>query len=147
MYYLGVDPGLHGGYALLENNEVKIARAFDRGEFLDLINDLMRAQQATRCCLEDVSARPGQGVVSMFHFGVIFGWLKGVLDLGEISYQEIRPKTWKKEFGLNSDKKKSIDVCLQLFPDVELKRTPKCRIPHDGIAESLLMAEYARRKL
>ena len=83
----------------------------------------------------------------MFHFGVIFGWLKGVLDLGEISYQEIRPQTWKKEFGLNSDKKKSIDVCRQLFPDVELKRTPKCRIPHDGIAESLLMAEYARRKL
>lgn len=146
-YYLGIDCGAHGGFALLENTEVKLARAFDPGEFLDLINELMRAQQATRCCLEKVSAMPGQGVTSMFSFGQSYGWLKGVLDLGEIAYQEIRPQQWKKEFGLNSDKAKSVDVCRQLFPKVDLLRTPKCRIPHDGIAESLLMAEYARRKL
>ena len=90
---------------------------------------------------------PGQGVTSMFSFGQSYGWLKGVLDLGEIAYQEIRPQQWKKEFGLNSDKAKSVDVCRQLFPKVDLLRTPKCRIPHDGIAESLLMAEYARRRL
>lgn len=131
----------------MENAEVKVARAFDAGEFLDLINELMHAQQAARCCLEKVSSMPGQGVASTFTFGMNFGWIKGVLELGEIPYQEIRPQQWKKEFSLNSEKAKSIEVCRRLFPDVDLKRTPKCRIPHDGIAEALLMAEYARRKL
>ena len=82
----------------------------------------------------------------MFTFGEGFGWLKGVLDAYEISYQEVPPQTWKKEFGLNSKKEKSIEVCQQLFPDANL--VPHgCQKEHDGIAEALLMAEYARRKL
>lgn len=88
---------------------------------------------------------PKQGSVSMFTFGENYGWLKGVLDMAEISYQEIAPQTWKKEFNLNSDKAKSIEVARQLFPKVNF--TPAgCRKPSDGMAEALLMAEYARRK-
>ena len=37
--------------------------------------------------------------------------------------------------------------CPWLFPDVSLLATPRCKKPHDGMAEALLMAEYARRKL
>ena len=82
----------------------------------------------------------------MFTFGQSYGWIMGVLDAFEISYQTIEPRKWKAEFGLNSDKAKSIDVARQLFPTATL--VPKgCRTPHDGIAEALLMAEYCRRKL
>lgn len=153
MYYLGIDPGLSGAFALLENTEVRIVKAFqdvggvtDLMSFLDCVNFLMHEQQATKCCIEKVGSMPKQGVTSMFTFGQNYGWLLGVLDLGEIPYQTIAPKTWKKEYGLNSEKENSIVVCKRLFPAVDLKRTPKCRTPHDGMAEALLMAEYARRK-
>ena len=131
----------------MEDTEIKLVQAFDEGAFLDLINSLMREQQKTKCCIEKVSAMPKQGVSSTFSFGLNYGWLRGVLDLGEISYCEIRPQIWKKEFGLTSDKTKSIDVCRRLFPKVDLKRTPRCRKADDNFAEACLLSEYARRKL
>ena len=54
---------------------------------------------------------------------------------------------WKKEFGLNGNKQKSIEVCRKLFPDVSLLPTSRCKKSHDGMAEALLMAEYARRRM
>ena len=90
---------------------------------------------------------PKQGVASTFTFGEGYGYIKGVLECYGISYQEIPPEKWKKEFGLNSDKAKSIEVCKRLYPNVSLKPTERCRVDSDGFAESILLATYARRKL
>ena len=131
---------------MLHNTELEFACDFDKGRFLYIATFLAKEQEASRCCLERVHAMPGQGSVSMFSFGESYGWLKGVLDACEISYQTIEPRKWKAEFGLNSDKTKSIEVARQLFPSIVL--IPKgCRKPHDGIAEAAILAEYARRKL
>lgn len=146
MYYLGIDPGRKGGFAVLNDTQIETYQAFDKQSFINACYFLSRKQEKTRCCIEKVHAMPKQGAVSMFTFGELYGWLKGVLDAYEISYQEVPPQTWKKEFGLNSKKEKSIEVCKQLFPDANL--VPHgCHKEHDGIAEALLMAEYARRKL
>lgn len=42
---------------------------------------------------------------------------------------------------------KSFEVCRKLFPDVSLLPTSRCKKSHDGMAEALLMAEYARRRM
>lgn len=146
MYYVGIDPGANGGYAIIKDHDIEFYSAFDKQSFIGAMYSLSRSQEASRCCLEKVHAMPRQGSVSMFNFGQNYGWLKGVLDAFEIPYQEIPPQTWKKEFGLNSNKRKSIEVCWQLFPEANLV-PHNHRTAHDGIAESLLMAEYARRKL
>ena len=146
MYYLGIDPGRNGGYAVLNNGEIETYGKFDKQELINVCYSLSRKQEKTRACLEKVHAMPKQGSVSMFSFGENYGWLKGVLDAFEIPYQEIPPQTWKKEFNLNSKKELSIEVCQQLFPDANLVPHGGKKA-HDGIAESLLMAEYARRKL
>lgn len=146
MFYIGIDPGRNGGYAVLKNNKIEFYSAFDKLGFIGCMYTLSRQQEASRCCLEQVHAMPKQGVTSSFSFGETYGWLKGVLDALEIPYQEIKPQIWKKEFGLNSDKKKSIEVCQQLFPEANLV-PHNHRTAHDGIAEAILMAEYARRKL
>lgn len=146
MYYLGIDPGRKGAFAVLNDTQIETYQAFDKQTFINTCYFLSRKQEKTRCCIEKVHAMPKQGAVSMFTFGELYGWLKGVLDAYEISYQEVPPQTWKKEFGLNSKKELSIEVAKQLFPEANL-------VPHgskkesDGIAESLLMAEFARRKL
>ena len=145
MIYIGIDPGKSGAYAVLTKTWIKYGD-FDKAEILSVLHDVAREPDKAICCLEKVHAMPKQGSVSMFTFGENYGWLKGVLDAFRIPFQEIQPQRWKKEFGLNSNKENSINVCRQLFPDVEL--IPKgCRKPHDGIAEALLCAEYAKRKL
>lgn len=145
MTYIGIDPGAKGGIAAIINDEVYKCAPYSDTELLNLCKKLSEAGEC-KCCLEQVGAMPGQGVTSMFSFGKNFGYIKGVLEANGISYQEIRPQRWKKEFGLNTDKKKSIDVCRHLFPTVSLRRTEKCHTDHDGMAEALLMAEYAKRK-
>lgn len=100
-----------------------------------------------RCCIERVNAMPGQGVTSMFNFGLNYGWLLGQLDAYDIPYETVLPKKWKAEFGLTGDKTNSIEVCKRLFPKVSLLRTERCKKDDDGKAEALLMAEYARRKM
>lgn len=90
---------------------------------------------------------PGQGVVSMFNFGKGFGWILGTLEAYSVSYELIRPQKWKKEFSVTSDKNTSIEVCKRLFPHVSLLPTERCKKDNDGMAEALLLAEYARRKM
>lgn len=97
-------------------------------------------------CVEWVASRPGQGIAGAFSFGKSAGYIEGVLSACDIGYQLVSPQKWKKEFSLiRKDKSASIAVCKKLFPKVSLRRTAKCRTDSDGMAEALLMAEYARR--
>lgn len=150
-FFIGIDPGKNGGIAHINaiNNYTETV-AYSNEALIQLCTDLFYGTadcQNIVCCLEKVGAMPGQGVVSMFNFGQSVGYIKGVLESFHIPYQEITPQKWKREFGLSSDKTKSAEVCRKLFPDVNLLATPRCKKPHDGMAEALLMAEYARRKL
>lgn len=98
-------------------------------------------------CVEKVASMPKQGVKSTFEFGKSAGYIEGVLSACGISYQLVPPRVWKKEFSLGSNKHESIVVCKRLFPAVNLRPSPVCRKDSDGMAEALLMAEYARRRL
>lgn len=145
MIYMGIDPGKKGAVAVIyEDGSIEVSPM--ESVMLSLVMKAL-AKAKVRCCLEKVHAMPGQGVTSMFNFGVSYGYLKGMLDANGISYQEIPPERWKKEFGLNTDKTRSVEVCHQLFPETTLRPTERSRVDNDGMAEALLMAEYARRRL
>ena len=116
---------------------------FDKAGYVSVLTGLHEGY--VKAILEHVGAMPGQGSVSMFHFGESFGWLQGVLDTLMIPYELVRPQKWKKEFSCTSDKNTSIKVAKRLFPKTDLRRAPKCKGAHDGICAALLMAEYGRR--
>lgn len=143
--YIGIDPGKDGALAVLYPSQSVYVTPFSRDAFVTVLQALMSVPR--KAVLEHVGAMPGQGSVSMFHFGENFGWIQGVLDTTHTSYELVRPQKWKKMFSCTSDKNTSVAVAQRLFPKVDLKRTPKCKGPHDGICEALLMAEYARRTL
>ena len=146
--FIGIDPGKSGGIAYVDTEQgFAGTEPYSDKALIDLCSQASHGRQEVICCLEKVGAMPGQGVVSMFSFGQSVGYIKGVLEAFRIPYQEITPQKWKREFGLTSDKAKSAEVCGRLFPDVSLLATPRCKKAHDGMAEALLMAEYARRKL
>lgn len=144
MTFIGVDPGKKGSLALLENGAVSIF-PFDEDTYIEVLGKV--APHASICCLEHVGSMPGQGVTSMFHFGENFGFIQGVLRAYKIPFELVRPQKWKKEFSITGDKNSSIQVCKRLFPEVSLLRTAKCKKEDDNVAESVLLAEYARRKL
>lgn len=144
MIYIGIDPGKSGALAVISDDGSVSVVPFDPDTYQAT---LRYAPGPTRAVLEHVTAMPKQGVTSMFNFGQNFGYIKGLLEAFEIPYELVRPQKWKKEFGITGDKNSSIEVCKRLFPSVPLRRTERCRKDDDGMAEALLMAEYARRRL
>lgn len=146
MTYIGVDPGKKGGFAIIDISDVNVAYSipWDEKQFVSEMQIMDRSK--TVACVEHVGAMPGQGVTSMFNFGENFGFIHGVLTAYGIPFELVRPQKWKKEFSITGDKNTSIAVCKRLFPDVSLKRTERCRKDDHGLAESILLAEYARRK-
>ena len=147
MVYIGIDPGKKGGVATISEDGVKVYQ-WDDQRFIEDMRQHANWLDKCVAAVEKVGAMPGQGVTSMFSFGQSYGFILGVLAAFGIPYQLVSPATWKREFGLlKSQKQGSVDVCKRLFPGVSLLPTERCRKESDGMAESLLIAEYARRKM
>ena len=152
MIYIGIDPGKSGALAVIhclkDGTKIK-AVPFDEEAY---VNELRHVAQYTDlfgdevyAVVEKVHAMPKQGSVSMFSFGQNFGFIQGALKSFGIPFELVRPDVWKKALDCKSDKTTSIAVCKRLFPKVSLKRTDKCKVDDDGVAEALLLAEYGRR--
>lgn len=95
--------------------------------------------------IERVSARPGQGVVSMFNFGVSFGVLLGLATASQARVQLVWPQKWQKTYGLiGKPKSSSIREAYLRFPN---SRDRLARKKDDGRAEALLLADYGIRSV
>lgn len=156
MNILGIDPGMSGGMVLLDEggkimNKYAISKV---GKFIDMIrikNEMRQLKyDADHTFLELVSARPGQGVSGMFKFGQVYGFLLGMLCDNEMPYTIVTPPKWMSVIhtGISRNlepKKRSVICAQQLFPKEDLRATENCRVPHLGIVDALLIAEYGRR--
>ena len=147
MIFVGIDPGKSGALAVIFDTGAIHIETFDEKQYAETLQYIHRTGEYCACALERVSAMPGQGVTGMFNFGANYGFIQGLLVANEIPFELVMPRKWKGEFGVTGDKNKSIAVAQRLFPTTSLLRTSKCKKPDDGIAEALLLAEYARRKL
>lgn len=143
MTYIGIDPGKNGAMAVLKEDRTFRIVPYGPQSYAD---ELEFSEADCIVCLEHVGAMLGQGVNSMFHFGENFGFIQGLLTAFGIPYELVRPQKWKKEFSITGDKNSSIQVCKRLFPTANLRKEGG-RKDNDGMAEALLMAEYARRRL
>lgn len=142
MIYIGIDPGKDGGIAVLtpEIGGV-LAEAYKYSD--DKLIEVIKSHEGkARACVEKVSARPHQGVVSMFSFGQSYGAIKGILQALDVPYSTATPQQWKKALQVTKDKQTSIDKAKSLYPGINLLATPRCRKEHDGMAEALLIATY-----
>lgn len=145
MIYIGIDPGASGGIGIIDTSEGAEAYVYTDDTLIDLLYQHNTIFNKIRVMVEQVNAFPGER--GQFNFGVNYGTIFGILKALRIPFELATPRKWKKEFSLDSDKQKSIDCCKRLFPLVDLRKTERSRTDHDGKAEALLIAEYARRHM
>jgi crossover junction endodeoxyribonuclease RuvC len=149
---IAIDPGLKGAIATLYKGGIEVMPMPLAGKTLDLatIAELFRYTQGnsekTIAVIEKVGAMPGQGVSSTFSFGCGYGQIQGILAGLGIPFELVLPQAWKKSIltGTAKDKDAAIAYCRRAFPDIPLIM-PGCRTPHDGIADSLCLLQYAIR--
>ena len=155
--YVGVDPGKTGAIAIInQDNSIKIhdmpLTPEDRIDGALLCNVLESTHLDSFCYIERSQAMPGQGIVSMFKYGVTYGIILAALQISTMAFQEIQPQKWKKEFNLiKKEKEESVNVAIQLFPEYKdlfqraNKHDPDKYIYLHGRADAILIAEYCRR--
>jgi crossover junction endodeoxyribonuclease RuvC len=153
-YTIGFDPGLDGAFTVLDDN-AQIVQTFDMPTVEVKVGSSMKRKVAPQAIVaelqlftrepcfavvESVSARPGQGVTSMFGFGRSLGVLEGLLAGLMIPYQLVPPQTWSKAMKLAPGKGASRQRAMELWPAhaSEFKR-----VKDDGRADSALLALYA----
>ena len=129
MKVLGVDPGVHGGLAILEIMDgaapqlleaIDIptvgAKAKERVDVLALRTWVM-ARQPQHAFIERAQAMPRQGSSSGFKYGRATGAIEAVIACCEVAITIIEPASWKKAHHLRGgDKEGARQRALQLFP-------------------------------
>ena len=139
MKIIGIDPGLSGAIAVLENNQVlnifdipvmsegkKNKRQINSAQLVSILKDNIQAEDEVCVVVEQVNAMPGQGVTSMFNFGQSFGAIKGVCAALNLPIFFVRPSKWKKHFELiNSSKDSSRTKVIEMYPSLSSQLSKK----------------------
>lgn len=146
---LGVDPGITGAFAFYfpeysDRIAVHDMPVVDGQVSAASLADAFRVMSPDIAIVEAVGARPGQGVSSMFKFGVAFGEVLGVLGALEIPYHLTSAQRWKKHFRLDGDKEKARAEALRLWPS---RQELFSRKKDHGRAEAALIARFGAETL
>ena len=153
MRIIGIDPGLSGAVAILENNKVinifdipvmtegkKNKRQLNSALLVSLIKENTANQEEVAVVVEQVNAMPGQGVTSMFNFGQTFGALKGICAALELPIFFVRPSKWKKHFELiNSSKDASRTKVIEMYPKLSNQLSKKKDV---NKSDAILIARF-----
>ena len=153
MRIIGIDPGLSGGIAILDNSKVvelfdmpvmpdgkKNKRQLNNALLVKLIKDNIKNLEDTVMIVEQVNAMPGQGVTSMFNFGQTFGAIKGICAALGLPIFFVRPAKWKKHFELiNSSKDASRTKAIEMYPSISEQLSRKKDV---NKSDALLIARY-----
>ena len=132
MKIIGIDPGLSGAIAVLEDNKVlnifdipvmsegkKNKRQLNSALLVSLLKQNISKNEEIAVVVEQVNAMPGQGVTSMFNFGQTFGAIKGICAALGLPIFFVRPSKWKKHFELiNSSKDSSRTKAIEMYPNL-----------------------------
>jgi crossover junction endodeoxyribonuclease RuvC len=151
---LGVDPGIHGAVAALDGREIVLLADFPmhvvaakgRGDRAELDVHSLHALIAElgpieHAFVERVTARPGDGSVSMFRFGQACGAIYATLAVMKIPTTFVLPRAWQRHHGIGPTPDAARQRAVQLYPQI----APQLARKADGNrADALLVACYGQ---
>lgn len=168
--YIGIDPGKEGFIAINNGEEYEFL-SIAENDFYSISDFFTQAKEKYKnivCVMEEVHSIFGASAKSTFTFGEINGLIKGILIANKIPYHLVQPKNWQKEMWDNKDmvvsytietrkgkeikkkivntKQTSFNTAQRLFPNVDLRKSTRCKLLDDNKCDSLLISEYGRRK-
>jgi hypothetical protein len=160
MFYIGIDTGKDGGIAVLTyDGKIKLCQVMPtikgtKTEYdVAAVVDILRCFSGRDDCfavVERTQVTPVAGKMACFGLGYGLALIEGIFAALGIPYMVVRAQEWQKTIhaGLPGEntKQRSILYCKRRFPGVDLRRTPGCSTDHDGMADALCIAAYARMK-
>lgn len=159
MIYIGIDPGLSGGIAFLEQQQATRMMPFATPTIAGKDYDIQAMKQMLQqwkdtdslfCTIENQISMPGQGLTSTLTTGKGFGIWLGLLAGLEVPFQVISAKQWQNKLFTGTSPKldtkaRSEIIAKRLFPTADFRKSDRARKAHDGLTDAACIAEYGRR--
>ncbi len=158
--FAGIDPGITGAIAILDAETGDLLSVIDmpvclknygagKGQKVNCesLAEILGMNGVERCTVETVTARPGQGVTSMFSFGHSAGTIEGVLAALNINAQFVLPKRWQSIYAHKAtwDKSESTRLAAMIYPEINLVGS-RDGVKH-GRADAALIARWGWESL
>lgn len=143
----------------LKSGKYQVQRHIDVYKFADMIF----AHKDAEIWIEKVNPFAGMGSAQSTRMAISIGKLQGVLIGMGFKFNEVTPVSWQKIIWKESDrvmrakpdkktkqgntdtKATSLNAAKRLFPTVNFIPKGK-KVPHDGLFDAALIAEYGRRQ-
>lgn len=159
MIFLGIDNGISGGLVAISDQSQIIAmlpmpalRA-RKGNEIDIaavwswVADLDSREKITVIIEEPGGSKSAQAAASM---SGSFHALRALCVLKSLRWHRITPQAWQKVMlpgcKAGDTKPRALAAVRQLWPDESFLASDRCRVPHDGLIDAALIAEYGRRE-
>ena len=146
-YFVGIDPGITGGICVLSRaGALVVLERFNGSTPTDVMRNIFGGLGYTEIfvALESVHARPGQGVCSMFTFGVGYGRIQGFLDAHLVDYKLYPPQAWQRFLPQAATPKDRVRAWAVRKFELKDFIFEGCRVPHQGCMDAAGIAEYHR---
>lgn len=154
--YIGIDGGIKGGISGIDDNakiifKTEMPTIFSNYD-LGLIEEFFLKHKENyniKVLLEDVHLMPITSDVTKAKMFDLFGIMKGLLFAHKIEYQIIRARIWQKllfrgiQYAKNT-KEAGIKWAIAKYPNEDFRKNNRCRVIHDGITDSICIANYLR---
>ena len=156
---IGIDNGLDGGLCAISAHNGSVIdkwamptferagkREVDTRTIYDWITDL---HTVPLIGIEEPlkHAKSSQAMRSM---GISFGKIMGMCESHELEVKPIQVLDWQKSLLGKVPKSQTKVFALkkanELAPDEDWRKNNRCTVPHDGIVDAFLIAQYTRQK-
>lgn len=155
--YLGVDNGVSGALAAIlpTNGEIMSMIAMPtqkarKGNEIDVkaVSEWLDSLQLTPVCIIEEpggskSAKAACSMAGSFHC------IRSIFELRGYRWHRVTPSQWQKVMlpgcKPGDTKPRALSAAKALWPAESFLPTDRCRVPHDGMIDAALIAEYGRR--
>lgn len=151
--YMGIDPGIKGGICIM-TPDYKVCELYPMPSIaneydIKKLKEIVKSPYIRRIYIEQVHAIFKVSAKATFKLGYGAGIVEAVVSCSERPYTMVRPKAWQKHAHIGLDKnlkikakEKSLLAVSKRYPEVSFLKTLRSKIPHDGLVDATLIAEY-----
>lgn len=167
MIFIGVDPGVHGGIAVIGLTGLSVFpmpiigdKEYDIQEIKNIVSNAIQTPQShdsrigrdtqILATIERQHCMPGEGLPRTFKTGFGFGMLCGLFSALDVPFQIVGAKEWQSKIfrglPLKQDTKvSSAVIAKRLFPNTDFRATLRSRKVSDGMTDATCIAVYTQR--
>ena len=163
--YLGIDPGLSGGLAVVSGDRIRYKMAMPTISFTTkkgktkseidreaILSFLAVLPKHTHVAIEEVIGFRNQDIRASCTTCKNYGILLMGLSFAHAFITEVPSDTWQEHFGIvsvkesrgESTKEQAFHIARRLYLDDNFRKSERSHIVHDGIVDAILLANYCQ---